>query len=156
MSVPEAAKRIYTDLGGETKLIFIVRNPAKRAYSAYMMDVLGGKMSLSFEEALRREISGTYERAYLDKGFYARHVKRFKTYFSMDKIAVFKFEEVISNQDVWIRDVSAFLGVVPPEKVETVKANTGGTLRFPGTRFLVSSNPVVKKVGEIVAKSSTI
>jgi len=114
-----ASHRIYNDLGKNTKLIVVLRNPVDRAYSAFWQQKKVGKEDLkTFEEAIEAEVdrikSGNWEiladLTYINHGFYSQQLKPFKNIFDKNlKIVV--FEEMIENPHKIIKDIFDFLNV---------------------------------------------
>jgi len=102
---PHAPKRVHA-LVPNDRLIVLLRNPIDRAYSHYQHHVIRGRESLSFEEAIDAEpgrIEGEYEKmmqdeyyrslnyigyAYLTRGIYVDHLKRWGEYFDKDQFLI--------------------------------------------------------------------
>jgi len=86
------------------KILFILRNPIDRAYSAYWHAVRYGRENLSFEEAIKVEpermkkdyMTRRYN-SYIDRGFYYRQIKPFLKYYDNTKIIILIFEEYKEN-----------------------------------------------------------
>ena len=98
--VPERIHEVLPDV----KLIFILRDPIKRAYSHYWHSVRRGTEFLPFEEAIKiederiskgRPYKGWY--SYLDRGKYIEQINRFLKYFSKDQMLILITEEVNQN-----------------------------------------------------------
>ena len=101
-------KKIYETLGDEVKLVFIFRNPIDRLYSQYHMDKRFGFENLDFLDAVFRPESErialslgnfkhTYGNNYIGESLYDEALKRYLEYFSMEKIYIVIFEELINN-----------------------------------------------------------
>jgi hypothetical protein len=83
----------------------ILRDPVRRAYSAFWFARLEGREPLaSFEEALRGDDArfGTDHRsrrtcAYLDRSLYAQHIRRLFEWFGHDRVHVLILEEFHQN-----------------------------------------------------------
>jgi hypothetical protein len=94
-----APRRIW-EYNSEMKLIIILRNPIKRAYSHWNMQRERGVETLSFLEAIaeeerRRRESLPYQNrrfSYLDRGFYTDQIKRVRNYFPANQILLLKSE----------------------------------------------------------------
>jgi hypothetical protein len=102
---PKAAERICCVLP-RVKLIFLLRNPAERAYSNYLWSRQNGLETETFERALslerQRERSlapnWRYSRphAYFARGLYAEHLARFYQRFPREQILVLRYEDVVT------------------------------------------------------------
>jgi hypothetical protein len=113
---PEAAKRIRQYVP-EAKLIAVLRNPADRAYSAYLQNVrMVREPSDDFAQALRAEkkrIEDNWEWIwhYRNMGFYYPQLKRYYETFKQDQIRVYLYEDLQGDPVGVIRDIFGYLGV---------------------------------------------
>lgn len=108
--VPE---RIFRNLP-EVKLIWIFREPVKRAYSHYWFFVGMGKERLSFEDAIKREADKAtkdFTMRYLDRSIYIAQVERYLRFFSRDQMLFLKFEDFLQNHLGILNQACSFLGV---------------------------------------------
>jgi len=127
--VPE---RIYKDLGANIKLIFILRNPANRAFSHYNMNINRGLKNKSFDFIVNNwkenEINST-DVAYhfIKRGFYDVQIQNFLHYFNKENCLFLLFEKDIEqNIDITIKKIQDFL-VLPKEKLNSnIKLNVAG------------------------------
>lgn len=113
ISHPKAAQRIYTDFP-DAKLIAIVRNPVKRAFSNYLHSIRKGDIQadLAFSDYMSDENR-------LLPGKYAEHLERYFSLFDSKQIHVIITEEFSENPLLGYRDLFQFIGVddidfVPP------------------------------------------
>jgi len=95
--VPE---RIYKHLGKDIKLIFMLRNPVDRAYSHYWMSYRRGYETETFERAIELEQKRIkidefhkIHFSYIDRGFYAKQIKRYLKLFPKENMLFIIFEE---------------------------------------------------------------
>jgi len=105
LASPNAARRI-AELLPDVKLLFLLRDPVRRAYSHYWHLVRVGDAVQNFEETIARS-PGTL----LQRGFYKRQVERFLEVFPRDRIMFLVFEDFVPNMQARIDRVCAFLGV---------------------------------------------
>lgn len=128
-----APKRMFAALP-EVKLIASLRSPVSRAYSHYNLAVRFGHESLSFEDAVEREIRGLCDWEfvrYLQWGIYADQLERWLDVFPREQLQIVTLEEFIKNRSKSFRRVLDFLDVPPwePDRFEkfhslpTVKMN---------------------------------
>jgi hypothetical protein len=114
-----APERILKHLGPDIKMIFILRNPADRAYSNYLMNY-GRKTELqSFEDAFKNDLKrmdtdDVYDDIfhYAKKGFYDVQIKRMLKIFCKKNMLFLLFEEdFLKNRKKTFNSIYDFLGV---------------------------------------------
>lgn len=114
--VPAAAPRIR-EYAPEMKLIVILRQPAERAFSAFMHLTRDGREPLNdFAAALRAEAERTRENwgflwRYTGLGFYAQQLTRYYALFPRTQIRVFLYDDFRSDQLGTVREACRFLAV---------------------------------------------
>jgi hypothetical protein len=110
----EAIKNIHRESGG-AKYIVILRNPVKRAWSAYTYACSKGEEYLSFNDALACEISGERDEffygGYLNTSQYGTHLKNLLSVVDRKSVHVVIFEEFIENQNACLAEVIKFLNL---------------------------------------------
>jgi hypothetical protein len=111
----------------EVKIIIGLRNPAKRAFSHYMFNVMKGwEDADSFEKALDREPLRLKNPShltcrhhfppdffYFKNGLYFQQVKRYIDIFGKDRVMVYLFEDLVKRPLSVCREVFDFLNVDP-------------------------------------------
>lgn len=121
---PDVPRRVFNDLP-KTKLIVMLRNPVKRAFSHYNKDSLKGKDPLPFLEAINSEeerLTGEIEsntdpfnqkyhwkHSYLSRGRYAEQLKRWFNVFSRNQILVIQSEKYFTDTKNVFKMVQDFL-----------------------------------------------
>lgn len=117
-----AAERMAGVMPG-VKLIFVLREPASRAFSNYRFTLMNGLENLDFAAALddepRRE--QTYEErfrfsrpfSYFSRGLYADHLAHWLERFPREQLLITTFEELVTRPGEVLSDVHRFLGVEP-------------------------------------------
>ena len=100
----------------EARLVAVLRDPAERAYSAYLHMLRDGRERLGFAEALAEEERRT--RAgwapgwqYTREGFYHRNLQRYFELFNRGQIRTYLYEELRADPLGLMRDAFRFLGV---------------------------------------------
>lgn len=95
--VPE---RIINTLGKDVKLIFMLRNPAERAYSEYLFNVRRGYFKGSFKEAIENEKNYSPENfesryyTHIYRSLYSKHINAMlKVFSNKENIKFILFEE---------------------------------------------------------------
>lgn len=116
-SVPE---RIW-QYNPRMRIIVLLRNPVKRAYSQWNMMCDHGTESLDFWDALQSEEKrregpfpppleyGAY--SYIDRGRYLVQLQRFYQYFPKESVLALKSEELNKNPQLVLNKITDFLGV---------------------------------------------
>lgn len=119
------------DLVPEAKLIFMLRDPVKRAYSNYWHLLRSGEATASFEKTLRHRPAVLF-----DRGLYRSQVRRYLDLFPRDQLLFLVFEEFVRHPKVGLAEVCKFLGADParfPESVQNRHENRG---RYPWSRHV--------------------
>ena len=119
MLFPECAERIFK-YNKNIKLLFILRNPADRAFSHYQMKKRDTEERMTFKDALEAENGRTsrgYRKrmkySYMERGYYNRLLLPYYKFYSEDSIKVLLFEDFINDIDGSMREIEEFLGLTP-------------------------------------------
>jgi len=117
-----AAARIHRDLPN-VKLVFILREPAQRAYSNWAwsrmnrMETADFQTALALEEERERTVPPhlRYARphAYFSRGLYAAMLRPFFDLFSREQILCLKFEDIIVTPEDLASRLHTFIEVAP-------------------------------------------
>lgn len=118
----EAAARIHRHLP-DVKLIFILREPAHRAYSNWMWSRMNGMESEDFETALAKEEEREHAlpaklryarpNAYYSRGLYADMLRPYFGRFPREQVLCLKFDAIIDNPGDLAARLHRFVGVTP-------------------------------------------
>jgi hypothetical protein len=132
--VPARARQL---LGGELRLIYIVRNPVARAVSHHYHLSRDGRIGLNADEAIQTTP------ALIDYGRYWMQLAAWLEHFPAERIRVVVFEEYIRDPRATLNQLARFLGVEPPGGGNEFAGprNTGETVLVPrrGLQRLVNS-----------------
>lgn len=102
---PRAPQRAR-DYNPDLKIVLLLRDPVKRAFSNHLHEIIKGHIPpLSFEEGLANNP------AYVEQGFYARHLGRWRAAFPAEQILVLCAEEIAAESAAAARQLFAFLDV---------------------------------------------
>jgi hypothetical protein len=139
---PLAPERVYNSMP-EAKLIVMIRDPVKRAYSHYQHQVRSGLEHLTFEDAIEQEPkrlddykrkikrktlsnSLSFQRySYLERGKYIDQLKNWLNWFDFSKMKIIKSEEFFDYPDKKLNEVFDFLGVQKADMNINTIYNTG-------------------------------
>lgn len=125
------------------KLIVLLRDPVRRAYSHYWHERDRGREPLSFEDAIAAEpdrigqaaeqlARGDIEASdahrsfsYVARGRYAEQLERWYARFPREQVCVLRFESLAQEPLVVLNRTLAFLGLPALERVQLEKRNVG-------------------------------
>jgi hypothetical protein len=115
-----AAERIARDVPG-VQLIFILREPAARAYSNYLWTRMNGLETEDFATALRTEdererqlperLRFARPYSYFSRGLYADLLAPYFERFPRRQLLVLRFEDITARPHDLARQIHSFLGV---------------------------------------------
>jgi len=103
---PEAALRIRDALP-DVRLLACVRNPIRRAWSAYLFKKRNGLTSAPFDEALAEDPQ------MLQRGLYAPSIARYRELFGLERFRVCVYDDLERDAVGFGRELYAFLEVDP-------------------------------------------
>jgi len=147
-----AVKRIHETFGTNVKIIFMLRNPADRAFSEYSYNLSRGLIKeQNFEKALKLEFINKdlppFEKRYfsfISRGYYGYYIQIFFQYFPDKNLHFVLFEdEFLKDPEKCVKELQEFLGI-KYEKLNTdLKSNTGFVPHYPGINKLIyDPNPI--------------
>jgi hypothetical protein len=116
--VPEAARRIY-EYNPAMRLIVLLRNPVRRAWSHWRMETERGLDTLPFGEAIRREPERCREVlpeahrivSYVDRGFYSEQIRRLMRFFPPEQLLFIKSETFFTEPAATMSRICRFLQI---------------------------------------------
>ncbi len=139
---PEAPGRIH-DLLPDAKLIAILRDPAERAFSAYMHVVRDRReTSRDFAEALQREDTRKKDNwdpiwHFTSVSSYYEQLSRYVNLFNREQFRVFLYSDLIVDKRGTLREMFEFLGVDPDFVPDSsVRFNVSGEQKSRGVEKL--------------------
>jgi len=141
---------------GDIPIIIILRNPVKRAFSAYSYLKRDSREKLGFNDALEAEVMRTKENwdfiwRYKKGSEYADQLLTFKNNFSNVHIII--FEEFIKHGLEETNKVFDFLGLNKLSTINAMKHNVSGQPTNWLTKFILSrDNNVSTRLRELVKK----
>ena len=152
-------KRIYNEIGRNTKIIFMLRNPADRAFSHYKMSIGRGFENNRFKNAIESELAELQKKEYnlqlryIDRGFYDIQIKRYTDLFDQKNLFFILFEEdFLKNRKQTIKNLLKFLQVNENENIGVnVKSTPGGTSKYKkANKILNTAHPINQFAKKII------
>lgn len=96
----------------EARIIMVLRSPADRAISHYLMDYNLGYIDVPFFEVIKeKEKYSIFYREYIELGYYEAQIKNYYRFFDKSKILIVLSDELFSNPKKTISKVYNFIGV---------------------------------------------
>ncbi|MEE2635199.1 sulfotransferase [Phaeobacter sp. JL2872] len=103
----------------DMKIIVLLRNPAERAYSQWVMEVEKGNETRSFLGAILHEARHYRKHgqhpvySYIQRGFYDDQIARVQALFPPENVLILRTEDLRREHDSTIEAIFRFLGVPP-------------------------------------------
>lgn len=112
---PRSAERIDEHVD-DPKIIIMLRDPVRRAFSHYLQCRMLGHESRSFEEALaleeqRRAQNWRWHYQFREQSRYFAQVKTYLDVFGQQRVHIELFEDFVSNTRLTMRRLAAFLEI---------------------------------------------
>ena len=153
---PGTARRIERYVP-QAKIVAILRNPADRAYSAFLYALRMGVEPLTdFRRVLQEEEQRIRDNwhfvyRYRDRGFYYGQIKSFYEVFGPEKVGVWLYEDLKENPHKVASGVFRFLGVddsfVPDTSTKhNVARVPKNAVSRAAIKFMNGTFPMVKKI----------
>lgn len=150
----QAIPLIKSTLGNDVKIIMILRNPVDRAFSAYTHFKRDKRESLSFEEALEKEMERENQHwlwtwKYKHSGFYTKQVKVYLDNFK--QVKVFLYDDLLNSQPKVLEEICAFIGVDSGFEFDTTyKYNVSGDPRNQLLYKLETSRGLIQVLKKVI------
>lgn len=110
---PDVHQLIHQDLG-DIKIVILLRDPIKRAYSQYWDNRRQLKETSSETEIIDQYLEAEYSpqrKGYFSRGVYYKDVKKYMDQFGDENVQVIIFESLIKNQQTELQKLYKFLGL---------------------------------------------
>ena len=152
-------QRIFDILGKDIKLIFMLRNPADRAFSQYKMRKGKINEKRKFQYLANLELMELQKKTYnlnhdfMDRSFYDVQIKRYLKLFDKKNMFFIHFEEdFIQNREQTIKNVFKFLQVNEKEKIGVnIKSTPGVASKSKkANEILNTAHPINKFAKKII------
>lgn len=137
------AERALKVCGLDLRVIYLVRDPLKRAISHHFHEYARGNMPESIDDAVRQ-----YP-ALVNYSRYAMQVEPWLAVFGPERVRIVRFEDYVTDRVAWSTRLCAFIGVEPkPDLIEAEKvfnkSENKPVMRGPWRR--VAHSPLYRKL----------
>lgn len=147
----------------ESKIIFIVRNPAERAYSSWKMEKERVDIDESFEDifnAIEKENDSFMFKSCYVAGLYGKYYKNILKIFKEENVMLIKYEELIKNPLKICKECFKFLGVSDDFNpnvgvIHNKSYKTKSRILTGFIKKMSSKNNVLKKIARVVLPYKT-
>lgn len=156
-SVAAAAGIAAFDPGA--RIIALLRDPAARAFSHYLMDRRIGITTRSFRDEIEREIDDagacwSTSRLYLALGRYAEQLTRYFRIFPREQILVLLSDELLSAPDIALAQVASLLGVEAfAAASDAARANPAALPRFVRLNRILHQTRIKRRLRAVLPDS---
>lgn len=138
LHAPEAAEKIY-NYNSNAKIIVLVRDPLKRAFSHYKMNLGMGRTKNSFSQEMKSDIethkNGKLDNwSYLGMSLYSKNINRYLNKFGSNVLIVDLFA-LMANRDEEMKKITSFLNI-EHENLEFIQSNASANLRFQKVLYI--------------------
>ncbi len=142
------------------KIIIILRNPVKRAFSQYLLKRKFMMEKLPFMEAIREEkkrINSNYhfDFFYIDRGFYYNQVKSYLEKF--EQVKVLLYDDLKENPRETMKVLFEFLGVDSDHIIDVSKRyNISGTPKSNILQKLIIKDFFLKRMAKMLVSGTLV
>lgn len=161
LSSPRAVASIHWHLP-EVKLITMLRDPAERAFSEYIMYRLNGlEQRATFSQVIEEERVFLHEMgdllpgsSYVRGGLYETFLARYRAVFAPQQMLVLFYEDYLSDPQAILKQTFSFLGVEPQVAIQTNKVIHKSGLPRSGRLYELFKNfPLKSILGRLLPRS---
>jgi sulfotransferase family protein len=152
----EVPKRLYKH-NNDLKIIIILRNPVKRAFSHYLMSLNRGYENHSFVDAISLEQNRIKHSefnknhfSYVSRGFYFNQINRYIELFGKDNIIVLDFDSFLNNQAECINKIINFISIKLNKMhlKHNIHSNVSHSPKYKRINEFVYRKNILKTVGK--------
>ncbi|NND77506.1 MAG: sulfotransferase [Flavobacteriales bacterium] len=158
MLCPCSASQIY-EAFPDSKIIVMLREPARRMYSQYLMNIREAKvLGRSFREEIEHDNNKNRKgwgvsHNYFELGNYASQIKRYIELFGKENVMVCLFEDFIKDPEKEMKRIFKFLDVSEDVKLDTQVFNVARKPRSKYLNYFLSRTGILKLARSIVPKA---
>jgi L-malate glycosyltransferase len=128
---------------GDAKIIVVLRNPAERAYSHYLMDCSIGRVHEAFSSVIDkhirdRAIPGLQYDNYIQCGLYAEHIETYLGLFGKENVLILLYDDLTDDFIGCMEKIVQHIGL--PRKnfdFQKVVSNVARVAKIPTMNYLI-------------------
>ncbi|CAN5399420.1 hypothetical protein BH11BAC2_BH11BAC2_09440 [soil metagenome] len=138
------------------KIIIILRDPAKRAFSHWKMDERLGFVKKSLEQIIAEHHPGKFEphyQQYVELGFYAKQIKRYKESFPENQLLIMFQKDLRTSQTEMLQQLYHFLAISEDHFPSEEEHNTAVKFKNPLLAALYT-NKIIRSVAKKILPSN--
>ncbi|MGH1421207.1 MAG: sulfotransferase family protein [Hyphomonas sp.] len=145
--VPERIAKTCPD----TRLIFIVRDPVKRAKSQFQHSFIMGELDPDMAD-----FHNSHEYHHImDASHYARQLEAYLIHFKLEQILILDFEEMIKDPQAALNEITAHIGVSPLQIQNNGAQNDSTELsRVPAPILRFAQSPRGRKLAGLISRKT--
>jgi hypothetical protein len=151
-----APSRIAKHCGRDIKIVMILRQPVKRAYSQYIMnkklnpEKFSEWVALPFESQLIKESNDLIDSNYLQNGCYYKAINNYLKSFNLENIHIILFDDFITDKQNTLNKLSKFLEIDEIQIPQDTHKNKSSVTRMSWMKVLYSDKKVIKKLRNLI------
>ena len=143
LNVPEKIK----NYNPKSKFILILRDPAKRAFSAYQYFKKLGAEKRTFEQAMQDELEDKFEPSkpkyhysYIGHGFYYQQLSNWLKFFSRNNFIILFYEDIFKSPQKALHDTFVFFNVNSTFEPQLNTVNKTGKAKHMWVNNMIFAN----------------
>lgn len=136
----QVPKLIHDTLGADTKLVLILRDPIKRAFSQYWDNRRHLNESDTVEEIVNKYLETEYNpksKGYFSRGVYINQIKNYLDYFDRENIHVMILEDLIKNQKTELQSLYRFLQIDPFQGLQKLPKPSNQSMIYKNSVYML-------------------
>ncbi len=149
----KAAKNIY-NFNPDAKIVIVLRNPAERTFSHYLMAVRYGFTRLPFRKALEKDKNqddkgwGKTE-LFIELSQYAQQIKRYLDVFPEGNVKIVLFDDFKKDTLKTLNEISEFLGIEKFNDFDKKKYNRASLPKSKNLNSLMVNTGIKQKLAAL-------
>jgi hypothetical protein len=147
MYLPKVPPRMHS-WNPEVKIIFILRNPIQRAYSAYCMQLDHGETT----QDIKQELSTSS--LFAQRGLYYQQIQEYLNIFSKEQVKILIYDDLKKDPETFLKQVYDFLDIDQSYQPETLRKRENA--RKPPPRNMAIYQPMRSLYLNLIEKNPNL
>ena len=143
--IPEMIK----DNLGSIKIVMMLRDPIKRAFSQYWDNRRHLSESLCESEIIEKYLTDKYSpnsKGYFSRGVYIKYIKEYLKYFKKENIHIIILEELIHEPETKLKELYDFLGISTSKETLKISKASNSSIIWNNKLYLYFLNNPSKNI----------